>query len=63
MAACLNNLAGLLYSLGNYEAARPFYDRALAIYEKRFGPEHPATATSLNHMGRLLATQGDYDGA
>jgi Tetratricopeptide repeat len=33
-ANSLNNLAGLLYSQGGYDGARPLYERALAISEK-----------------------------
>jgi hypothetical protein len=40
-------------------AARPLYDRALAICEKTLGPEHPDTALSLDNLARLLCAQGD----
>lgn len=39
----LNNLAGLLQDQGNYEEARPLYERALEICEKVLGAEHPST--------------------
>jgi hypothetical protein len=42
-ATCLNNLAGLLLTQGDLAGARPLFERALAIYEKVFGPEHPDT--------------------
>jgi Tfp pilus assembly protein PilF len=32
----------------------------LAICEKVLGPEHPDTAQSLNNLGFLLRSQGDY---
>ena len=35
-------------------AARPLYERALAIREKVLGPEHPDTATSLDSLASLL---------
>src|SRR5208337_2845023 len=37
--------------------------RALAIYEKALGPEHPWTATSLDNLALLLRAQGDLAGA
>ena len=33
---------------------RPYVERALAIYEKALGPDHPDTAGSLNNLGGLL---------
>ena len=35
-----NNLATLLRSMGDYEAASPLYERSLAIRERALGPEH-----------------------
>jgi tetratricopeptide (TPR) repeat protein len=43
--------------------ARPLFKRALAIYEKVLGSEHPSTATSLNNLASLLQAQGDLAGA
>ncbi|MCP4360981.1 MAG: tetratricopeptide repeat protein [Chloroflexi bacterium] len=60
-AAYLNNEAGrYLQQYGDYAAARPFYERALAIDEKTLGPDHPHTATSLNNLGLLLDSMGEY---
>ena len=36
------------------------YKRALAIYEKTFGAEHPEVATSLSNLGELYRLQGRY---
>jgi tetratricopeptide (TPR) repeat protein len=44
---------------GEYAAARPYYERALAIREKTLGADHPDTATSLNKLGLLLQAMGD----
>jgi tetratricopeptide (TPR) repeat protein len=62
-ATLLNNLAGLLDRQGDYAAARPLYERALAINEQALGPQHPATAVSLNNLAGLLDRQGDYAAA
>src|SRR5207249_1154439 len=57
-AASLNNLGGLLRAEGDLAAARPYYERALAIHEQVLSPDDPDTATSLNNLGFLLQAQG-----
>jgi tetratricopeptide (TPR) repeat protein len=52
-----------LGQIGDYARARPYYERALAIFEKVLGGEHPDTARSLNNMGALLQAMGDLAGA
>jgi tetratricopeptide (TPR) repeat protein len=49
--------------IGEYVAALPYSERALAIDEKVLGPEHPDTARSLNNLGSLLNAMGDLAGA
>jgi tetratricopeptide (TPR) repeat protein len=62
--ASLLNSAGLYFhARAAYAAARPLYERALAIREKVLGPEHPNTATSFNNLALLLQDQGDLAGA
>ena len=39
-------------------AARPLFERALAISEKALGPEHPDTNSTRCHLARLLITSG-----
>ena len=63
--------AALLYGLASYQhgalaayaQARPLYERALSIYEKLNGPDHPDTALCLNNLALLLQAQGDLSGA
>jgi nephrocystin-3 len=43
MAINLNNLGTVLIEMGDYAAAEPLVHRALAIYEKVFGSDHPET--------------------
>ena len=50
-------------ALAAYAAARPLFERALAIREKVLGPEHPDTATSLNNLAGLLQAQGEFAAA
>ena len=49
--------------IGDFAGARLYSERALAIWEKALGPEHPDTALSLNNLGFLLRSQGDLAGA
>jgi hypothetical protein len=42
---------------GDLAAARPLYERALAIDEKVLGPEHPDTATDLSRLAGLVQDQ------
>ena len=58
----LDNLASLLHDQGDLAAARPLYERALAIREKVLGPDHPQTAQCLNNLAALLQDQGDLAG-
>jgi tetratricopeptide (TPR) repeat protein len=59
LAASLCNALGYhLRAIGDYPSARPYWDRALALHEKLFGPEHPNTAVSLYNLARLLQDQG-----
>jgi CHAT domain-containing protein/Tfp pilus assembly protein PilF len=60
LASSLNNLASLLYTVGDYAGARPLYERALAVQEKALGPDHPDIATSLDNLASLLYAMGDY---
>jgi tetratricopeptide (TPR) repeat protein len=58
MAATLNNLAFLLEAQGDGAGARPLYQRALAIFEKVLGPEHPNTNGVRCKLAHLLLLIG-----
>ena len=62
-AELCNAIGYWLDLLADYAGARPFYERALAIYEKTLGPDHPDTARSLNNLGFLLQAMGDLAAA
>ena len=49
--------------MGSYDKAEPLYQRALAIYKKVLGSQHPDTATSLNNLAALYDDMGSYDKA
>jgi CHAT domain-containing protein/Tfp pilus assembly protein PilF len=60
VARSLNNLALLYKVKGDYARAEPLYERALSIFEKALGPDHPDVAQSLNNLALQYATKGDY---
>ena len=46
--------------MGDYPKALEFYTKALNIYEKVLGKDHPYTATSYNNIGYVYSDMGDY---
>jgi tetratricopeptide (TPR) repeat protein len=58
VAQSLNNLALLYKAQSRYADAEPLYQRALGIFEKNPGPEHPDVATSLENYAALLRDTG-----
>ena len=51
---------GALYQAGQYEQAIPFWQKALELGEREFGPEHPDIAKGLNNLALLYAAQAHY---
>lgn len=43
------------------KGARPFFERALVIYEKVFGKDHADIATTLDHLGLVELALGNVD--
>jgi serine/threonine protein kinase/tetratricopeptide (TPR) repeat protein len=62
-ANCMHNVAWLLHDLGDYDKARPLYEKALALRLAQLGPEDPLTVTSKFHLAWVLADDGEYDQA
>ena len=56
-------MSGLLQAEGELAAAKPLYERALAIWERTVGPDHPVTAQSVSNLGRLLQARGELHAA
>ncbi len=54
------HLAQHYFDQRDYAAARPLYERALAIRERFLGPNHPSTALTLNNLALLLHKQKAY---
>ena len=53
-ARLMNQLGGLFKTQARYTEAEPLFCRALAIDEKRFGPDHANVAIRLNNLALLL---------
>ncbi len=62
-ARLLNQAGSYLRERAQYPSSEPLLQRALAICERVFGPEHPYTATNLDNLAGLYYTQGRYEQA
>ena len=51
-------MAANLNSQGKYAEAEPLYRKALEIWQRVLGEDHPNTATSYNNVGFNLNAQG-----
>ena len=60
-ATALTRTTHLVAAQGDYEGAKPLYERSLAIREKVLGPDHPDVASSLNNLAGLLENQVRVD--
>jgi CHAT domain-containing protein/tetratricopeptide (TPR) repeat protein len=60
VAATLNNLAGLYYTLEDYSHAESLYKKALAIYENIYESGHPHVASIQSSLAELYRTLEDY---
>ena len=52
--------AAILDGLGRYDESELIYRRALAVFEKSFGPVHHEVAATLHNLGAVLVAQGNY---
>lgn len=59
----LNQIGGYVWGWAEFAQARRLYERALAIYEKIYGPEDPEVATILNNLGLVLQDLAELKGA
>ncbi|MBT8068775.1 MAG: tetratricopeptide repeat protein [Gammaproteobacteria bacterium] len=53
-----NNMGVTLQRKGELAAAAPYFEKTLALREKRYGPEHPFTARAENNIGTLMYSLG-----
>lgn len=56
----LNKQAGQLFGQAKYTEATPIAERALALAERQYGPDHRIVALSANNLGALYQAQGRY---
>jgi len=62
--ATMMAVVGNVYrSLGLYQDARPFLQKALELRQRVYGDAHAEVASSLNDLGKLLQDMGDYSRA
>jgi eukaryotic-like serine/threonine-protein kinase len=62
--ASMIHVIGRVYmQLGEYDRAYPLLERAIAVREALFGPEHEQVARSLSVLATLHQERGEYDTA
>jgi tetratricopeptide (TPR) repeat protein len=59
----LDRAATYLRGQGRFSQARERFERALAIAEAAYGPDHPEVGTRLNNLAMVLRDLGDLAGA
>jgi len=62
-ASLWGNLGYYLHRVADYAGARAADERALAIFERVLGSDHPNVATLVNNLGSVLHTLGELAGA
>lgn len=50
-----------MWGRAEYSQASQLFERALAIFETRMGPDHLDTARSLSNLADVLRDQGDLE--
>ncbi len=63
VGASLNDIATACFHQGKLPRAKELYERALALHEARFGPDHPQTANVLANLSALHRLQTNYSDA
>jgi serine/threonine-protein kinase len=56
-----NLLAGAWAQLGRHDSARVYYEEALALAQRVFGPEHVEAADALHNLATAVQALGDRD--
>jgi len=59
-ARYLSTMGTLERVAGRYEEARAYLERALALFERTLGPDHPSVARTLANLGKVDRTSGRY---
>ena len=63
MGALMDRIGAYLRCRGDFDRARPAYERALSIHESVHGADHPITADSLSALAGLLRERGELAAA
>lgn len=63
LATSYLNLASIQKDQGNLDEARASIERALAIDQQHFAPDHPTLATSYSNLASIQQDQGDLTAA
>ena len=63
VAGSYNNLGNVYNSLGEYNKAKEYHDKALIINKNIFGEEHADVASSYNNLGNDYRHLGQYNEA
>ncbi len=63
LAGTMDNLAGALESLGEYDQAREYHEKALVMRQSLYPHGHNDVALSFNNLAVLLSTLGEYEQA
>jgi tetratricopeptide (TPR) repeat protein len=59
----LNETGVYLKGRAQFAEAKDMFERALAIGESTYGPDHPTVAIRVNNLGSVLKALGDMEGA
>jgi tetratricopeptide (TPR) repeat protein len=54
------SLGSALYMIGDYASAQSYYQRALTLWERVLGPDHPSVAVGLGNLASVYQAQGRY---
>ncbi|KAK3751452.1 hypothetical protein QZH41_000749 [Actinostola sp. cb2023] len=63
VGGALHNLGVILGNMGQYDEAKTYCEKALAIYKTAYGENHPSIGTTLNNLGGTVHVLGQYDEA
>jgi hypothetical protein len=61
--ASVNDLAGILYEIGDLVSAEAFYEGALIEKEQVFGPDHESTLLAVNNLAQVIKSTGRIEEA
>lgn len=50
-------LSSLTRAQGQYDLAKPLYERSIQVRENALGADHPGIASSLNDLGESMRVQ------